>query len=251
LAELRLSPEGPPWLAMGTARTSEWLVHDEEGKEQIALKRRLLAERRDDVFQALPGTDDACSEILEAIATGNRQLLPRVHPLEEAALLVQEDLCVLVDGVLAAGCVCFPSHWRLADKIGRPITEVHARVPGYDTELASKVDSFLRRLTTGTVVARRNFTIHERPDLFAPDVPPLLGLAPHEQWLRSERQTLRRLPRSDAILFTIRTQQVQLQHVDRPTRQRLAARLRAEPEGLIAYRDLTDRLPALIAWLGS
>jgi hypothetical protein len=69
--------------------------------------------------------------------------------------------------------------------------------------------------------------------------------------LRSERQTLRRLPRSEAVLFTIRTQQVQLQHVDRPTRQKLAARLRAEPEGLTAYRDLTARLPALIAWLAS
>jgi len=234
---------------MGTARTTEWLVRDDEGKEQIALKQRLLAERHDDVFNALPATEDACSEILEAIGTGNRRLLPRVHPLVEAALLVPEDLCVLVDGVLVAGCVCFPSHWHLADKIGHPLTDVHARVPGYASELGAKVDSFLRRLTTQTVVARRNFTIHELPDLFAPDVPPILGVAPHDQWLRSERQTLRRLPRSDAILFTIRTQQVQLQHVDRPTRQRLAARLRAEPEQLIAYRDLTDRLPVLIDWL--
>jgi len=234
---------------MGTARTTEWLVRDEEGKEQIALKQRLLAERHDDVFNALPATEDACSEILDEIGIGNRPLFRRVHPLEEAALLVQEDLCVLVDGVLVAGCVCFPSHWRLADKIGRPVTEIHARVPGYDTELASKVDTFLARLPRDTVMARRNFTIHERADLFAPDIPPLLGVPPSEQWLRSERQTLSRLPETGAVLFTIRTQQTQLGGLSGEIRSKLAARLRAEPEQLIAYRDLTDRLPVLIDWL--
>lgn len=234
---------------MGTARTGDWFLAGDDREEQLALKERLLAERHDDVFQALPGTEDPCSEILDEIGGGNRPLFRRVHPLVAAALLVQEDLCILVDGVFVAGCVCFPSHWRLADKIGRPIGAIHERVPGYASEVGSKVDSFLRRLTTGTVVARRNFAIHEVTDLFAPDVPPSLGIPPPEQWLRSERQTLSRLPKSDAVLFTIRTQQVQLRHVDEPTRHKLAARLRAEPEQLIAYRDLTDRLPALIDWL--
>jgi hypothetical protein len=234
---------------MGTARTTEWLLADEEGTEQIALKRQLLADRHEDVFQALPGAEDVGQEILECLVPGTRVSDTREHPLQEAALLVPEDLCILVDGRFVAGCVCFPSHWHLRDKIGRPIADVHERVPGYASELGSKVDSFLRRLTTGTVVARRNFAIHELSDLFAPDAPATIGVPPREQWLRSERQTLRRLPKSDAVLFTIRTQQVQLQHLDRPTREKLAARLRAEPEQLIAYRDLTDRLPALIDYL--
>ena len=223
--ELRLSPEGPPWLAMGTSRTSEGLtpiVHAEE-------KDRLLREHRDDVLAA---TDASL-----------------LAPLERAARHVEEDLCVLVDGVLVGGCVCFLSHWRLTEKLGRPVAEVHGRVPLYDRDLSSKVDSFLARLTPGAVVGRRNFTIHERPDLFAPVAPPPLGVPPGEQWLRSERQTLRRLPRSQAVLFTIRTQQIQLAHLEADVRTRLAARLRAEPEQLIAYRDLTDRLPALLAYL--
>ena len=210
---------------MGTGRTHEGLtpiVHADE-------KERVLQAHRDVVLASL---DDAL-----------------LAPLERAARGVEEDLCILVDGRLVAGCVCFPSHWSLKDKLGQPVGEVHARVPGYDTELSSKVDAFLRRLTTGTVVGRRNFTIHERPDLFAPVAPPTQGVAPPEQWLRSERQTLRRLPRSEAVLFTIRTDQVQLQQLDRDTRARLATRLRAEPAALIGYRDLSDRLPALIDWL--
>jgi hypothetical protein len=238
---------------MGLARIDEreWLIVDERRDVELALRARLLDERRDEVFFALPGSEAASAEVL-ALIDGDEH---GRHRLEAAGRAVQEDLCVLVpDGggfVLGAACVCFPSHWRLADKVGLPVAAIHAPVPRYDEELAAKVDGFIARLRPGTVVARRNWTIHELEDLFAPACPPVQGVPPADQWLRSERQTLRRLPRSDAILFTIRTQQVQLQHVDPPTRQRLAARLLAEPEGLIAYRDLTDRLPALIAWLGS
>src|SRR4051812_49949809 len=105
---------------MGLSRVDEsrWLLRDEHFDDYTALKRELLATRHDDVFQALPGTEDASQEILECVAGGKRSSDTREHPLEAAALLVQEDLCVLQDGVLVAACVCFPSHWRLADKIG-------------------------------------------------------------------------------------------------------------------------------------
>ena len=210
---------------MGTTRTSASLtpiIH-------VGDKARLLREHRDEVLAA---SDDAL-----------------LAPLERAALRVEEDLCLLVDGVLVGGCVCFLSHWRLTEMIGRPVSEVHARVPHYADDLETKVDSFLRRLTPQAVVGRRNFTIHELPDLFAPVTPPLQGVAPGNQWLRSERQTLRRLRRSGAVLFTIKTDQVQLKHLDLDTKQRLAARLRAEPADLIGYRDLTHRLPALLQFL--
>lgn len=210
---------------MGTARTSATLTPI----AHRAQKERLLREHRDDVLAAV-----------------NPVLLA---PLERAALRVEEDLCVLVDGVLVGGCVCFLSHWKLTDMIGRPINAVHARVPHYAQDLSVKVDSFLRRLTPPTVVGRRNFTIHELPDLFAPVTPPFEGVPPAEQWLRSERQTLRRLRRSDAVLFTIKTEQVQLKDLDADTKAKLAARLRAEPADLIGYRDLTVRLPALLEFL--
>ena len=212
---------------MGTARTSDGLTPIVHAVE----KDRVLREHRD--------------EVLVAEHDG---LLP---VLERAARRVEEDLCVLVDGRFVGGCVCFPSHWRPRDKLSRPVGEIHERVPGYASELSSRVDSFLRRLTTGTVVGRRNFAIHELPDLFAPDAPTTLGVPPPEQWLRSERQTLSRLPRSSAVLFTIRTQQTQLGNLSAEVRRKLSDRLQAEPAELIGYRDLTDRLPALIDWLAS
>jgi len=210
---------------MGTARTSATFTPIAHRAE----KERLLAEHRDEVLAAL----DAAL----------------LAPLERAALRVDEDLCVLVDGVLVGGCVCFLSHWKLTEMIGRSVSEVHARVPHYAEDLSTKVDSFLRRLTPQAVVGRRNFTIHELPDLFAPVTPPVQGVTPADQWLRSERQTLRRLGRSGAVLFTIKTDQVQLKELAVDTKSRLAARLRAEPADLIGYRDMTDRLPALLQYL--
>jgi len=147
--------------------------------------------------------------------------------------------------------VCFPSHWRLTEKIGRSTAALHDPVHGYDTELSARVDTFIARLAPDHIVARRNFSIHERADLFAPAYPPDGDAPPGEHWLRSEYETLRRFPRSGAVLFTILTQQVQLRDLDPDVRHRLGDRLRVEPEQLIAYRNLTAQLPDLIAYLSS
>jgi len=219
---------------MGTGRTSTFLTPARDSQR----KRALLDERRDEVLAAID------------------EVAPSLPAIERAALLVEDDLCVLVpdqrhDGrfVLGAGCVCAPSHWSLRDKLGLPITAIHARVPFYATELAKRVDTFLSRLRHGQVVARRNWSVPESPELFAPDCPPNLNVPPAEQWLRSERQTLSRMNRSGAVLFSIRTDQVQLATLPNDVRCRLAARLRSEPSDLIRYRDLTDRLPSLLEFL--
>jgi hypothetical protein len=62
--------------------------------------------------------------------------------------------------------------------------------------------------------------------------------APAGLWLRSERQTLSRLPESGAILFTIRTQQVPLAVLaERPdVADRMAAAIRAWSPELAGYK---------------
>ena len=109
--------------------------------------------------------------------------------------------------------MCFPSHWRLADKLGRSVAEIHGPVPHYADELADKVDRFFDRLTVEHPVVRRNLSIHSHDELFRPEphespdsfAPDARGV--DQVWLRSERQTLVVLPASGAVLFTIKTQQ--------------------------------------------
>jgi hypothetical protein len=261
LDELDLGTDGPPWLPMGLARVpeAEWLLVDDDRPAELAERERLLAERHDDVFAALPGTEAAGQEALGLVtgwlaARGHGAApLAGVHPLEAAGRLVQEDLVLMVerdgDFLLDAACLCFPSHWRLADKLGRPTTAVHRPVPGYESELADRVDRFLARLRPGVVTARRNWSVHPSAALFAPVPPPPAPGA--DLWLRSERQTLRRLSGSGAVLFTIRVQQTPFTSlVHRPdVARRLAARLRAQPSAFTGYQGLAPRLPEVLAGL--
>ena len=131
------------------------------------------------------------------------------HPIVAASRLVQEDLCVLVRSDawrLEAACVCFPSRWALATKIGRTLDEIHAPVPSYDQELSGPTSSVFDRLRPERSFWRLNWSLLDSPDLFQPTSARAAPGGDLDQWyFRVERQTLRRLPASDAIVFTIRT----------------------------------------------
>jgi dimethylamine monooxygenase subunit A len=207
-------------MATRNLELAEWLVDDGDRKRDLVRKAVLLEERHGQVFAALdtPEVGAASLEVLELVleATGQPVVSAELHPLDAAGRLVQEDLCLMVlrDGAphLDAASLCFPSYWRLADKLGRPMAEVHDPVAHYADELAAKVDTFLQRLRPERPVWRRNWSIHDDPAYFLPDpTPPREVDPPHGLWLRSERQTLRRLTSARVVLFTIRTQQVPLE----------------------------------------
>ncbi len=251
---------GPPWLAMGTRGldTAGWLLPDGDRERDLAAKAALLAERHDEVFAALPSAavEAASGEVLAlVVAASAASADASLHPLDAAGRLVQEDLCLLVDrdGAhhLDAASLCFPSYWRLHDKLGRPMAAVHEPVAHYADELAARVDRFLDRLRPDRPVWRRNWSIHDDPAYFLPDpTPPRPADPPAGLWLRSERQTLRRLPRSQAVLFTIRTQQVPLADLAAhpAAAHAMAAAIRSWSPALRAYKGAHGALAAL-PWL--
>jgi hypothetical protein len=267
LDELHLEP-GPPWLGMGTrSLDNELFLVDDDFDRDLELKHELLTTRHADVFAALDTAEvfTASAEIL-ALAGSVRPKPPSgrlpphssaLHPLDAAGRAVQEDLCVLVlrDGAphLDAASLCFPSYWRLADKLGLPLTDVHGPVPHYADHLAAKVNGFLRRLAPGRMVWRRNWSIHDDPTYFLPDptVPRPVN-PPDGLYLRTERQVLRRLESSPAVLFTIRTQQVPLDALAaRPeVARRMAAAIANWSPDLAAYKGGHGGLAAL-SWLES
>lgn len=262
LDELAFEP-GPPWLTMGTRGldASTWLLADDDRERDLALKASLLAERHDEVFAALPtpAVHRASLEVLALVeaASGHRSGDQSLHALDAAGRLVQEDLCLLIvrDGVphLDAASLCFPSYWRLGDKLGLPLAAVHSPVAHYAEELATRVDRFISRLAVERPVWRRNWSIHDDPTYFLPaPTPPRAVQPPQGLWLRSERQTLRRLNTPDSVLFTIRTQQVPLAVLaERPdVARRMAAAIAAWSPGLAAYKGDHGALAAC-EWLAS
>lgn len=260
--DLDLDPASS-WLRMGTRALGErpWLVVDERREDELALKAELLERRREEVLRSEPGGDDAAGETLALVSA----VVPAVpspavaDPLERAARAVQEDLCLLRrhDDAwhLDAACVCFPSRWRLADKIGRPLVDVHGPTPGYDPHLTDRVTRLLDRLTTRPVL-RRNWFVHPDGSLHQPVTPTNEPVVPAEDvadrlHLRSERQTLQRLD-CGWVLFTIRVQQdrlgVALSTAGR--RQRFLEYVAAAPTEDLRHRGMADgQVDELRRWL--
>ncbi len=170
------------------------------------------------------------------------------HPLEEAGRLVPEDFCVHLPDpqsgapTLVAGCVAFPNRWTLADKLGRPVTAVHAPVPEYAPQLGRPVERLMDRLVAGRILERSNWGVVGDGELFAPlptaaRRPDWQGIGA-QRWLRIERQTLRRLPQTGAVVFTIRTLLGPLEMLrdDPAAAALLAAAIRELPEDVARYK---------------
>ena len=136
--------------------------------------------------------------------------------LLEAAHAHHEDMCLLKRFAdedfyrLIGTAVAWPTDWHPADKMGLPLAAMHAPIQGYAEQLASGVDHFMAKLRPGRIFGRCNWFIAPTGDgrwiAGAPDKD-FAGITPENAgerlFVRSERQTLRRLPQTGAILFTI------------------------------------------------
>ena len=274
-------------LAMGltTQLEAEWLAPDASLCDILTEKRELLTIRHECVFCALPEASAASAELLRLLAVhlarrfpsvygsdgghglANRASgetwdieMPPLHPLDVAGRLVAEDLCLLQAGDegyrLIAASLCFPNRWLLEEKIGRPLDLIHAPVPGFAPALRRPVAHFFAALKPDRILARVNWGIAMDPARFQP-----VGLDAHGAitaanagsalYLRVERQTLRRLPASGAVLFTIRTEITPLELViaTRHDAIDLAGAIRDMDAATLQYKHLTAVAPALLAWL--
>lgn len=217
-----------------------WL--DATDHPQRELRRTLLAEHRAEVFQCAPGGDRAALTVAAHIASHcQRELCGADAPLAEAALMVRDDLCVLArqeqSWNLVAAVVCFPSRWRLADKMGRDVVGIHDPVPDYRQRLGGPTDKVLASLSPRW---RVNWTLLDDPRLFQPAPPatPLPG--PTQSWyLRVERQCL--VPVGEYVAFTIRTDVVALADLEDEQREALLRSAATAPAELARYRGWASR----------
>jgi hypothetical protein len=226
-----------PWMDPLAARLpgvqptepTQWLLRDEAYAGQMAWRDRLIAGKREAVFAATDGVDEAARELLAQVLVwatrdpgyarsgammvrpdGVAMDLHSDHPLLVAGRLVQEDLILLAPSgeghVLAAGLVCFPASWTLAQKIGRPLPAIHIPVARYDKQLADRTERIIANLRIGEPVWRANVLAYTDPNLHHPLREGEQRFIDPEKPLlvRVERQTLLRLSR-DSVVFAIHT----------------------------------------------
>jgi len=215
-----------------------WLLVDEAFGAQMALRERLIAEKREAVHALLPEGRAAAVECLElALAflaeqpayqidgdmvrrpDGVEVIVDRAEPLITLGHLIQEDICLMGPGpdghILIGALLCFPASWTLSEKIGRPLVRIHRPVPEYDDNTARRVQRLFDGIQVDRPMTRANAHLYETADLFTPrrEGDPHRKIGPNPGFLRSERQTLQRLPMSGAVVFAIHTYTVAVENL--------------------------------------
>lgn len=198
---------------------------------------------------------------------GDSSTLP-LAPLDWVGRQVQEDLILLSghEATLVAGQLCFANDWCLDEKMGLPFWQIHAPLVPILEPMMLAAKKLMERLPAGRPVWRANWSIKPTNQLdmtsrHASALKRLLtGLIPElapetigeQLYIRIERQTLTRLPRSGSILFGIHTYQNLLA---REVAERhdgashLAKVLRTTPDNMLQYKSMTAFMPALLAYL--
>ncbi len=214
------TPEGGPAdpvfrIGLAPIPVEHWF----EGGEQdpAARKDALLASVPHLVWGETEGSRLAQSEVAGMVADWLGRPPPSNDPpLWTASRAVADDLCLMEnrggEWTLTAASLCAPSFFSAAASVGQPLSGLHAPVPGFNEGLLHRVARIFDHLPPDQVVERRNWTVVNSPDLHQPDPAPYrarLAAQSLEQiaaglHVRRERQTLRRAPRTGAVLFTIR-----------------------------------------------
>jgi hypothetical protein len=147
---------------------------------------------------------------------------------------------------LVGGCLCFPSHWRLRDKLGGTMEFIHAPVPGLNAVLGPAISKFLLALKPDVASLRFNWgltrtpELNQHPDRQLPRLDSTVALG--EVWIRVEEQALIALPQSKGILFGIRIVNHRLESILSPVtvRQHFLRALRTMPESVARYKGIAD-----------
>jgi hypothetical protein len=246
---------------------SEWLDVRATTESVMAEKSDLLTRLPNDVVLSQPGSEPVCAELLTAVLAYLRthaadrftasadgsvmtdELLERETALQTAPALttigrlVAEDFAIVgrqdTAWVLTAASICFPSRWRLSDKLGEDLAGIHRPVPGYESRIGGAVEALFDRLTPERILCRSNWTLLDTDKRHLPTddsdatIPTMADLG----WLRIERQTLRMLPESGAIVFTILTDVREYAALSAADQDALARAVDSAPADIAEYKS--------------
>ena len=253
----------PPGLS--PLNMADWTVRHADFDAQMARRREIMRDHPDIVIAATSDAEPAELELLSMLNThlgdGPRELnlKERFCPLTAMGHLVPEDFCIMLPDAasgeyrLAAAILCFPSRWLLSEKMNRPLTAIHDPVPEYDDVLARRVNRVFQAVHVDRPLVRVNWTIHPTAELFLPlglsDKQMMTAKPDSRMYLRTERQTLIRLPETGAVVFGIKTSVSPLETLEPSEAQVLLARLEELDAAEIAYRgrpEITARKKAVL-----
>ncbi|HVC82740.1 MAG TPA: DUF3445 domain-containing protein [Chloroflexota bacterium] len=191
---------------------------------------------------------------------------PLSRPLDWLARQMQEDL-ILMSGdseagtPMVAGHLCFGASWCLDDKLGKSFLAIHDEVPQFAARIGRPANLVMQRLKEDRPIGRLNWSIatstrrNMAPRFAYLTLQTRRGItsdnAGERCFLRLERQTLSRLPRTGGILFTIHTTITPLlEVVAEPERlRRMTNVIKGIPRPTREYKGMAGYADALVDYL--
>ena len=220
-----------PLPAIAPLEPAQWLIVDDAYGAQMIERERLLNTNREAVIALSHSALDAAHELLNEVVfflekspgftknegtvtcpDGRTVVIDQSDPLATLGRLVQNDFCILQkeydEHVLTGAELCFPASRSLAEKFMRPLTIIHEPVTPYDANVAKRVQRLFDGIKVERPLWRFNTLYYASPELFQPKSENDRRVIPEKhqaRYFRSERQTLIRLPRTSAVVFSIHT----------------------------------------------
>ncbi|KAK4058076.1 hypothetical protein OIO90_000815 [Microbotryomycetes sp. JL221] len=263
---------------------------------QFAVTRSMYdIEKRETWGDSISGQEAGRIKVIRNLITGEEFDLmkieneegPEWNPMKVAGLLTPDDLVVMIEDDngeyrFQAGSVVAAGTWRVDDKIGCTLHEIHTSgrgVPMWREKLKPSMERFFQKLKVDKPFERNNYFFQTDPALSwaaanGPEaifdqkrggpIPDLLQTSeePHFKahgppedaskiWFRTERQTLRRMPLTGGILFTIKTQLIPVVDIAQEPGApgRLASSIRAWPQSVSEYKGGPRWLDVLLPYL--
>ncbi|KAJ7702358.1 hypothetical protein B0H17DRAFT_923295 [Mycena rosella] len=220
-----------------------WIELESTYRTRIQQRMQLYSEHGKKIVDYLPGSEGACQELMEMVIQFVCARYPRqfeldssgvlhnrildvssdtktVHPLLVLLQHIPEDFLITLEnkktGLYAfrAGVSCSAVGWNVSTKIGLNLGQIHEPVPDYKEKMEFSMDRYFSKMPTNKPIQRGSWGLEVGQPLFAQEddpefkfsretrAPPELDIS--DIYLRVDWQTLRRLPRSRAIVFNFK-----------------------------------------------
>lgn len=194
------------------------------------------------------------------------------EPLLQLSYLIEEDFMLLdrADGAIriTAASNAYSSSGRLVAAVGHGMEWAHEGVPQLTNKLGPRIERVLSSIHVNAPTERFNWQITPLATVFFPHGDPHAAnaAAMHEVlgelrrdparagellWMRAERQTLRRLPDSCAVAFSLHTYSDPLSCLEHDTEsiRAILALLKGYSEERWHYSEMDIVREPLMAWL--
>lgn len=175
-----------------------------------------------------PQSFERNGSIVRSLVTGQRLDLgdESTEPLMQLSYLIEEDFMLLDEfgGTprITAASNAYSTSGRLAASVGQDVAWAHVPVPGLTQKLGGRINQVLGSIHASSPCERFNWQLTPMATVFFPHDDPhaanavamhaIMETLRHDParagellWIRVERQTLRRLPESNAVAFSLHT----------------------------------------------